>query len=146
MQVHGRFDAHLRFFKEYLKVKILNVHCHVKCFLPSWSEMTCSLTKFNVHSWERGFLSTIPQIYAWHRTLSSRHWSQESELSICAERKDWRSAGQGGFWTGFTNLDHLLTFWAVIEESNAHNKRIYCCFVNFWKAFELCCVFILCIS
>ena len=47
-----------------------------------------------------------------------------------------RSAGQVGFRKGFTTLDHILTLQDLIEESRAHNKRIYCCFVDFQKAFD----------
>ena len=36
----------------------------------------------------------------------------------------------------FTNLDHILTLRAHIEERTAHNKRIYCCFVYFRKVFD----------
>ena len=47
-----------------------------------------------------------------------------------------RSAGQAGFQKGFTTLDHILTLRALIEEGKAHNKRIYCCFVDFRKSFH----------
>ena len=60
----------------------------------------------------------------------------ESELSIWAEWNGCHSAGQAGFRKGFTTLDHILTLRALIEEGRAHNKRIYCCFVDFRKALD----------
>ena len=56
---------------------------------------------------------------------------QESELSIWAKQNGCRSTGQASFRKGFTTLDHILTLRALIEEGRAHNKRIYCCFVEF---------------
>ena len=44
-------------------------------------------------------------------------------------------------WTGrlsegVHNLDHIFTLQAIIEEGRCHDKRIYCCFVDFRKAFD----------
>ena len=61
----------------------------------------------------------------------------ESELSIWAEQNGYRSIGQAGFRKGFTTLDNIFTLRALIEEGKAHNKRIYCCFVDFRKAFDI---------
>ena len=61
----------------------------------------------------------------------------KSELSIWAERNPCRSSGQAGFWKGFTTLDRILIHRALTEEGRAHNKRIYCCFVDFRKAFDI---------
>ena len=50
------------------------------------------------------------------------------------EKNGFPSAGQTGFRKGFTTLDHNLTFGALIKEGRAHNNKILCCFVDFWKA------------
>ena len=68
----------------------------------------------------------------------------ESELSIWAEWNACCSAGHASFRKGFTTLDHIFTLRALIEEGRAHNKRIYCCFVDFKKPLTLCHVLGLC--
>ena len=60
----------------------------------------------------------------------------EQELSEWAERGGIRATGQAGFRKGFSTLDHILTLRAVIEEGRSHGKTIYCCFVDFHKAFD----------
>ena len=78
-----------------------------------------------------------------HRTIMIGHTLAhlfasilEEELSEWAERGGIRATGQAGFRKGFSTLDHILTLRAVIEEGRSHGKRIYCCFVDFRKAFD----------
>ncbi|MCO5596759.1 hypothetical protein L7F22_050828 [Adiantum nelumboides] len=62
----------------------------------------------------------------------------ERELSVWAERHGHRARGQAGFRRGFSTLDHILTLRALIEERRAQGdrRRLYCCFVDFRKAFD----------
>ena len=61
----------------------------------------------------------------------------DSEWSIWAEQKGWHSVAHAGFRKGFTTLDHILILWAI-----------YCCFVDFWKAFDtmLCACLMQCLE
>ena len=83
---------------------------------------------------------TVPQNY---RTIMVGHtlaWLYasilEQQLSKWAENEGIRAAGQAGFRRDFSTLDHLLTLRAIIEEGRAHGRRMYCCFVDFRKAFD----------
>ena len=58
-------------------------------------------------------------------------------MSVWAKRKGCHWARKAGFWNKFTTLDHLLTLWALIKESRAHKKKIYCFFVNFQITFNI---------
>ena len=49
----------------------------------------------------------------------------------------FHSARQAGFQKGFTTLDHISSLLTLIEEGRAHGKRIYRCFMNFQKTFEI---------
>lgn len=33
-------------------------------------------------------------------------------------------------------IDHILTLRAVIEEARHRSFKVYCCFLDFWKAFD----------
>jgi hypothetical protein len=33
-------------------------------------------------------------------------------------------------------MDHILTPWAIIEEVRHRSLKFFCCFVDFWKAFD----------
>ena len=60
----------------------------------------------------------------------------KSELSMQAEQNGCHSAGQARFSNVFTTLDHIFTIRALVEEGRTHNKRIYCCIVDFKKVFD----------
>lgn len=60
----------------------------------------------------------------------------EHELSSWTEKQRLRAQGQAGFRRGHTTLDHILTLRTIIEEGRARGRRIYCCFVDFRKAFD----------
>ncbi len=56
--------------------------------------------------------------------------------SFLDHRKHLINLRQAGFRKGFTTLDHTLTLRALIEEGRHHKQKIYCCFVDFRKAFD----------
>ena len=60
----------------------------------------------------------------------------EQRLSGWAEEEGVRAKGQAGFRKGFSTLDHILTLRTIIEEGRANGRKIYCCFVDFRKAFD----------
>ena len=43
---------------------------------------------------------------------------------------------QAGFGLEQLTLDHILTLKSVIQEARATRQRVYCCFVDFHKAFD----------
>ncbi|MCO5609097.1 hypothetical protein L7F22_063319 [Adiantum nelumboides] len=60
----------------------------------------------------------------------------ESELSRYAEREGLRAPGQAGFRRTFSTVDHIFTLRCLIEQSRSRGRRLYCCFVDFRKAFD----------
>ncbi|RUU23914.1 reverse transcriptase domain-containing protein, partial [Mesorhizobium sp. M6A.T.Ce.TU.016.01.1.1] len=45
-------------------------------------------------------------------------------------------AGQVGFRKEHQIVDHIFSLRAIIEEAKHRNSKIYCCFVDFRKAFD----------
>ena len=43
---------------------------------------------------------------------------------------------QAGFRPEFSTIDHVFTLHAIIEYYKCNNKRIYCAFVDYAKAFD----------
>jgi hypothetical protein len=60
----------------------------------------------------------------------------EAELSAFAEYQGHKAPRQAGFRRTFSTLDHIFTLRAIIEESKARGRRVFCCFVDFRKAFD----------
>lgn len=51
-------------------------------------------------------------------------------------RKGCRARGQASFRPDYQTMDHIFTLWAIIEEARHKSKKVYCCFVDFRKAFD----------
>jgi hypothetical protein len=47
-----------------------------------------------------------------------------------------RARGQEGFRSSHHTIDHIFTLWAIIEEAHHRSLKVYCCFVDFQKAFD----------
>ena len=60
----------------------------------------------------------------------------EQRLSGWAKEEGVRAKGQASFRKGFSTLDHILTLRTIIKEGRANGRKIYCCFVDFRKAFD----------
>ena len=63
----------------------------------------------------------------------------ESKISIWAEENGKRAYGQAGFrkhHSTIDHLDHIVTLRVLMEESRLRGKGLYCCFVDFKKAFD----------
>ena len=89
------------------------------------------------------FKSGDPMIPGNYRTIMVGHTLArlyasilEQKLSGWAEEEGVRAKGQAGFRKGFSTLDHILTLRTIIEEGRANGRKIYCCFVDFRKAFD----------
>lgn len=60
----------------------------------------------------------------------------EQELSLYAERAGLRSSGQAGFRRAFSTTDHVFTLRCMIDQARVRKRKLYCCFVDFRKAFD----------
>jgi len=58
-------------------------------------------------------------------------------ISSFAKTHNFCSLGQSGFHRNYHTIDHVLTLWATIEETRANKEKVYCCFVDFLKAFDI---------
>lgn len=58
------------------------------------------------------------------------------KLSSTLDERDLRAWGQAGFKPAHQTIDHIFTLRAVIEEARHRSLKVYCCFVDFWKAFD----------
>ncbi len=61
----------------------------------------------------------------------------EARLSSWAEEKGLRARGQAGFRKDFRTTDNLYILRTFIEQSTHKRKKVYCCFVDFRKAFDI---------
>ena len=43
---------------------------------------------------------------------------------------------QAGFRSGYSTIDHIFTLNALTELLKLKNKKLYCCFIDFSKAFD----------
>lgn len=57
-------------------------------------------------------------------------------LSGWLESVGIRARGQVGFKEDYQTMDHIFTLRAIIEEAKHRSSKIYCCFVDFHKAFD----------
>ena len=60
----------------------------------------------------------------------------EAELSGYTERAGLRAPEQAGFRRAFSTIDHIFTLRCLIDLTRARKQRLYCCFVDFRKAFD----------
>ena len=62
----------------------------------------------------------------------------EDRMSTWAESKQLRAAGQAGFRRDYRTVDNLFVLNSIIEQTKKHRgKKVYCCFVDFRKAFDI---------
>jgi hypothetical protein len=60
----------------------------------------------------------------------------EARLSKWAKERGLRAKGQAGFRKNFCTMDNMYILQMLIEQSIHKRKKMYCCFVNFRKAFN----------
>ncbi|MCO5565063.1 hypothetical protein L7F22_018734 [Adiantum nelumboides] len=61
----------------------------------------------------------------------------EMKISKWAEENGKRTHGQAGFRKDHSTINHLVTLRVLMEESRLKGKGLYCCFVDFKKAFDM---------
>ncbi|MCO5586433.1 hypothetical protein L7F22_040373 [Adiantum nelumboides] len=60
----------------------------------------------------------------------------EQEMSKWAENNNKRAIGQAGFRPKHSTIDHLITLRVITENCRLKGQTMYCCFVDFQKAFD----------
>jgi hypothetical protein len=61
----------------------------------------------------------------------------DKRLSEWAEQHGLRAKGQAGFCKDYHTTDQFFILRTLIEQSKAKKKPLYCCFVDFKKAFNI---------
>ncbi len=61
----------------------------------------------------------------------------EARLNSWAEERGLRARGQVGFRKDFRTTDNLYILRTLIEQNTHKRKKVYCCFVDFHKAFDI---------
>ena len=60
----------------------------------------------------------------------------EARLSVWAESRGIRADGQAGFRKGHRTVDHVFTLRALVTQAMQRRRKLFCCFVDFKKAFD----------
>ncbi len=60
----------------------------------------------------------------------------ENKISKWAEERDKHAKGQAGFRPKHSTVDHCITLRHIIEKVWEKKEEVFCCFVDFRKAFD----------
>ena len=60
----------------------------------------------------------------------------EVELNTYVEKKGLRTEGQAGFEQTFSTIDLIFTLRCLIDQTKERKQRLYCCFMDFRKAYD----------
>ena len=60
----------------------------------------------------------------------------DARLSRVAEQRGWRAEGQAGFRRGRRTADHVFVLRHLIDRTRRRGGRLFCCFVDFAKAYD----------
>ena len=60
----------------------------------------------------------------------------EVELNGYMEILSLQVPEQVGFRQDFSTIDHIFAIRCLMDQMKARNKKVYCCFVDFCKAFD----------
>ena len=58
------------------------------------------------------------------------------KISSWAEEAQKRATGQAGFRKEHRTTDHLITLRVLMDECRLRGRTLFCCFVDFKKAFD----------
>ena len=61
----------------------------------------------------------------------------EKKITRWLESEGKRDKGQAGFRSQHSTTDHLVTLSIIVEECRNDKSNLFCCFVNFRKAFYM---------
>ena len=65
------------------------------------------------------------------------HKVENNRLTEVTENKNLLKHNQIGFRKSFCTADHILTFKTLIDKYISGNKKLYLCFVDFKKAYDI---------
>ena len=60
----------------------------------------------------------------------------EGRLTDWAEQRGLRAVGQSGFRRGFRTVDNIFIMQTLLNQTRKRGHKLYCCFVDFQKAFD----------
>ena len=60
----------------------------------------------------------------------------ENKINIWLESEGKRAKGQAGFRSKHSTTNHLVTLRIIVEECRNDKSNLFCCFVDFRKAFD----------
>jgi hypothetical protein len=102
-------------------------------FPQSWSHHTIHLIHKSGSSVDPNNYRTIMVGHTFSKLYATiLHLKLSREL----ERRQLRARGQVGFRLAHRPLITSLHSRAIIEEAQHHSSKVYCCFVDFQKAFD----------
>ena len=61
----------------------------------------------------------------------------EARASSWAEHRNCRARGQAGFRKDFRTVDQVYIIQTLVQQAKQAKRKLYCCFVDFKKAFDL---------
>jgi hypothetical protein len=61
----------------------------------------------------------------------------EKKIIIWLESHGKRAKGQAGFRRYHSTMDHPVTFRIIVEEFRNTKTNLFCCFIEFRKAFDI---------
>ena len=104
----------------------LRVHSMLR-FISLPSPTFC--TPFNIHvKTLHTLLAMLVKLYA---------MVLESRATAWAEDRRCRAKGQAGFRKDFRTTDQLFIIRTILQQAKHSKRQLYCCFVDFKKAFDL---------
>ena len=60
----------------------------------------------------------------------------EGRLTDWAEQRGLRAIGQSAFRRGFCTVDNIFILQTLLKQTSKRGQKLYCCFVDFKKAFD----------
>ena len=61
----------------------------------------------------------------------------KDQLSNFLEKNDLLKENQAGFRKHYSTVDHIFSLYSLIEILKNEKKKLFCCFVDFSKTFDL---------
>jgi hypothetical protein len=67
----------------------------------------------------------------------SKLYATVLHLWLSNEIQHLRAKGQANFHLEYQRTDHIFMLKSIIEEAHHHSSKVYLCFVDFQKAFDM---------
>lgn len=130
------------------QAKILKIGGHV--LIPHIHKLFNFVVKQGFPTpWTKGLI--IPIFKSGDKNNPSNYWTimispllaklygiiLEKKMSIWLEKEGMRAKVQACFRRHHSTIDHLITLRIIAEECCDHKSDLFCCFVDFRKAFDM---------